>query len=358
MLKPLLRSLVAVGALFLVSGCSTVSYLWQATRGQLKLTSRMRAIEEVIQDPRTDPETVRILGYVAGIKAFGESQGLKRTRNYEHFVQWDDSALVWVVSATPEFSLANRNWHFPIVGEVPYLGFFERARAEEFERTLKSEGLETYLRGAAAYSSLGYFQDPLVSTLWQKGDQDSQAVVADTVIHESVHATLYIAGQSALNESVAEFIASQLTPVYLESVGAVTLRENWTKRSARRHQVQERMSRAYSDLERLYAGTDFSGEEKRSQKRALLVQLKADLEGLGASRGGEINNPMIAQFRTYHDAGPEWRRLWELCARSPERLLERVRTQVESRGGPQGEAESERLTRFLGQITDCSGAQR
>src|SRR5690606_33885389 len=134
-------------------------------------------------------------------------QGLNRTRNYDHYADLQRPAAVWVVQAAPRLELTERAWSFPIVGTVPYLGFFDETEAQAFARELElAEDLDVDVRTAAAYSTLGWLRAPVLSTMIADGPEALGELV-NIVLHESVHATVYVPGQSAFDESLASFVA-------------------------------------------------------------------------------------------------------------------------------------------------------
>ena len=155
-----------------------------------------------------------LLAEVPTIKRFAERHGLRPTSSYAKYAEVPRSAIVWVVSASTPLSFQPRTWTFPIVGSVPYLGWFDEAEARDFADDLRSQGYDVDLRGAQAYSTLGWFDDPILSTMLGSGDE-AVGDLANVVLHESVHATYYLPGQSPLNESVADFLGDRLATAYL-----------------------------------------------------------------------------------------------------------------------------------------------
>src|SRR5262249_41967930 len=139
---------------------------------------------------------------------------LTATENYVRYTQLDRDAAVYVVQAAPPLELKPRLWSFPIVGTVPYLGWFNVKDAKAYAQTLAQQGLDVDVRGASAYSTLGWFKDPVLSTMIGEGD-GALGELANTVLHESTHATLYVKGQSAFNESLASFVGDRLARDWL-----------------------------------------------------------------------------------------------------------------------------------------------
>ncbi|MBI2712508.1 MAG: aminopeptidase, partial [Bdellovibrio sp.] len=173
------------------SGCGAhVRYLAQASYGQFVLLNRARPIAEVLQDERTPLRVRNLLKEIDPVKSFGEAQGLRPTHNYTEYVKLDRDAAVWVVSACEKLKFESKEWNFPIAGAFPYLGWFDLQTAQEFAEELRKEGWDVDLRGAQAYSTLGWFRDSVLSTMIPPGEGALSSLV-NVVLHESVHATLY-----------------------------------------------------------------------------------------------------------------------------------------------------------------------
>lgn len=202
--------------LFLLSGCSSAGYLIENGIGQWKLFNRSRPVSEVSASPHTSESTRRAIDIVARAKQFAvKDLGLKATKNYVSFVQLDSPCVSWAVSAADPIELKEKKWHFPIVGDVPYLGFFKKESAEkEKNRIAKEESPvpDTWMRCVPAFSSLGWFSDPLYSSMLKGNDRD----IAETVIHESLHATIWVGNSVDFNEKLANFVGLEGSIRFLE----------------------------------------------------------------------------------------------------------------------------------------------
>jgi len=292
----------------LLSGCFTLRYLAQAGAGQLSLLTSAKPLSRALADPKIDPHARSVLQWVPDMKAFGESRGLTATENYSRYTQLDRDAAVYVVQACPALELKPKLWSFPIVGTVPYLGFFDVKAARAYADTLAQEGLDIDVRGAAAYSTLGWFKDPVLSSMIGEGDS-ALGELADTVLHESTHATLYVKGQSAFDESLASFVGDKLARDWLAlrfGEGSRQLTAYDADQSTWRERVQ-RLHRAYTALDAVYRGAASDGE-KRTQKAALLAALKEDLHARRT-----FNNATLSGYRTYDTGGPAFDRLFDAC---------------------------------------------
>lgn len=305
-----------ISLVFLSTGCGTIKYLLQATTGQMSLITHARPISEVIKDERVPPRTRELLKEISSIKKFGEQQGLKPTRNYEEFVKLNRNAAVYVVSACDSLQFKSKEWHFPLVGSFPYLGWFDLEEAKKYSQELKKEGWDVDLRGASAYSTLGWFKDAILSTMIATGDEALGELV-NVVIHESVHATIYIKGQAYFNESVASFIANRLTYVYLESTRGKNSKEELAYQSldTRSQDYEKKFHQAYLNLKALYE-SEKSKAEKLKEKKEILDQLEKDV---GTKR--EINNATLIQYATYNTGEKEFLNLLSACGMDWKRFM-------------------------------------
>ena len=189
-----------------------VLYLLQQAPGQLSILLNREAIPKLLEDPGLDPEVRAKLELVLDVKKYAEDQvGLVHNKNYTVYTEIDRDAVVYTLSACPPLSFKIMTWKFPIVGEAPYLGFFKKSNGDEKKAKLEAEGYDVYLRPAGAYSMLGIASDPVYSPLLKDNDAD----LANLVVHELTHATIWVPGQVEFNESVALFVGNQGSLEYL-----------------------------------------------------------------------------------------------------------------------------------------------
>lgn len=200
-----LKGAAAIVAAFLLSSCQ-INYIMKSAYNQFSMMSSQVSLEEALQDPRLNEEQKRKIKLAQEAREFAEkSLGLKPTKNYTKFVLLDRPYVTYVVSAAPKWKLETHKWHYPVVGSMPYKGYFNEADAKEEEAQLQQDDLDTYMRGVSAYSTLGWFKDPLLSSMLRYKDYD----LVNTVIHETVHATLYIKHEADFNERLAVFMGNK-----------------------------------------------------------------------------------------------------------------------------------------------------
>jgi predicted aminopeptidase len=315
------RALALVVCTASLSGCFTLGYLAQATAGQLDLIRRGKPIATVVNDPSQPRRTRYLLAQVKRIKAWGQTRGLKPTENYKRYSDLERAAAVWVVQGCAPLKFEPRRWEFAIVGTVPYLGFFKEDEARRYAAQLeKDEKLDVTVRGAQAYSTLGWFNDPVLSTMLGTGP-DAVGELAETILHESVHATVYVQGQSSFDESLASVVAEGLTPEWLAQTygpDSPTTRA-YLEGQERSERFVRELHQTYEQLDAVYRSA-VTDEAKRRQKETLLADLSARL---GTRR--VFNNATLAGFKTYGSGKEGFAHLKAACG-TWEKVLAAVAT--------------------------------
>lgn len=202
-------SLMMASSLFF-TGCYTL------TQGieQAKLISRRVPVEDVLKEGRETPERLKKLKLVPEVLAYAQDRiGLTPGSSYRSYVSLDRPALTYVVQAAEKRALKLKTWWFPIVGRQPYLGFFDRKKAEVFQKEMVAEGYDTVLGGVQAFSLLGYFPDPIYSTMI---DGNDALAFVELLFHETLHRTIYVPDAYTFNENLAEFVARHATLMFLK----------------------------------------------------------------------------------------------------------------------------------------------
>jgi predicted aminopeptidase len=284
----------------------------------------------------------RLLSQVAPIKAFGERHGLKATDNYTKYTQLDRPEVVWVVTASEPLRFVPKQWTFPIVGSFTYLGWFDLREAERFADRLRVKGWDVDVRGSGAYSTEGFFEDPVLSTMISSG-ADALGELANTLLHESSHATFFVHHQSTLNESVASFVGDGLAVQYVnETVGpdspeasAYLEREEWSVE-------RERVLRAvYSQLEAIYSSSK-PREEKLREKADIIGRLHTALR-----YKRPISNATLIQYKIYNSGHAELAELLHACDGDWPRFLRTLKQLEKAKLPKEQESEIGALVRPL-----------
>ncbi|TAL98627.1 MAG: aminopeptidase [Rhodanobacter sp.] len=190
----------------LLSACSSVRYYAQAVHGQGELIVHRRPIDKLLHDPHTDPELAARLRLALQARRFASRQlGLPDNRSYTGYVQLDRSYVVWNVFAAPRYSVQAVPQCFPIAGCVAYRGWFSEADAKADAARLHARGDDVWVGGVPAYSTLGWFADPILSSMLRWDDDE----LAGTIFHELAHQLIYVKSDTAFNESFATFVQAQ-----------------------------------------------------------------------------------------------------------------------------------------------------
>lgn len=314
---PLPPALFLVIILLLTASCSTVSYYGQAISGHLSLMHQRQDVSRVLDNPRTDPGLAAKLRLAEEIVQFAETRLLLDARgSYRQLVVTGQPAVSWNVVAAPEFSVEARTWCFPVAGCVPYRGYFRQEKAQAFAQKLRGDGLDVDLSPVAAYSTLGWFDDPLLDTMLAYPPSQLAAVL----IHELAHQKLYVEGDTAFNESFAEFIESLGVEQWLQQTQRLDELQEWTQRRQAEPQFTNLLASTRESLAQLYAsGADAAG--MRSGKQATLdtlrqeyrLMVERDWQGrdyFGGWLDGELNNAKLALASSYAGGSCAFGRLY------------------------------------------------
>jgi len=304
-----MRWRLAVAALALVAvmaGCESISYYSQAISGQLSLFSRTRPVDDWLGDPGTSPELRARLLKARAIRAFASrTLALPDNGSYSSYAQLDRPYVIWNVYAAGEFSVDAKQECFPFAGCVSYRGFFSEADAQKHAESLRKQGYDVYVGGVAAYSTLGWFDDPLLSTFI--GYSDTQ--LARLVFHELAHQKLYAKNDTAFNESFAVTVEEEGVRRWLEAEGRGTELAAFRALQARKREFAGRVKQARERLATIYAASG-SREVMLEQKRGEFDRLRADYPGIVPA---EPNNAFLVSIALYTEMVPAFERLLAAC---------------------------------------------
>jgi predicted aminopeptidase len=278
-LNPFLRSLPLV-LLLVTTACAGPSWYAQAISGHWRLMAAREDINALLAADDTDPELARQLRMAAGIVEFGRGRlALEAGDNYRQYVATGRDAVTWNVVAAPEFSLQPRRWCFPVAGCVAYRGYFQRDHAERFAASLRNSGYDVSVSTATAYSTLGWFDDPLLDTMMHGGDERLAAVI----FHEMAHETLYLRGDTGFSEAYARFVEQLGVEVWLQESGRADRLPGWQGALAAGRSFSELLRQVRARLETVYAA-DIPTAEKRNRKADAFAWLRSAYDRLVAER--------------------------------------------------------------------------
>lgn len=289
-----LVSLTAVAALA-ATGCLYTRYVAQAAHGQFALLGKSKPLADVVDDPNTPLRTALLLAEIPAIKAYGRSYGLTIRKNYERYSSLGRPAAVWFTAAADPVAFKPRSWCFPIVGCFAGLGWFDEDDAVAFKQKMEGLGFDAIVRPASAYSTGGWFPDPVLSTMLGGGD-DALPELANVILHESVHATVLVNDQPFFNESLASYVADSLTDAWIDARFGPGSPEDvaWTLGQALHLPRVARMLAAYQQLKALYASPR-PRDAKLAEKARIIDELVADLR-----MRKRPNNASLTEVRVYN----------------------------------------------------------
>jgi predicted aminopeptidase len=297
-----------------LSGCSTLDYYGQLVRGQLHVLQAREPIAPLLADPARDPLLRQRLALAVQARTFASAQlGLPDNRSYRLYADLQRPFVVWNLFATAEFSLAPQTHCFPIAGCVAYRGFYQQGRARGAAALLQQQGLDTYIGGVAAYSTLGWFADPVLNTMLRWDDERLVAVI----FHELAHQQLYVANDTAFNESFATFVEREGLRQWRAARGLPAAE---APHAQPRAEFTALVLASRARLERLYA-SGLAQEPLRAGKAAEFARLRRDYRTLREQQwagvghydswiNGPLNNATLLPFGLYDKWLPAFAALW------------------------------------------------
>jgi len=311
------RAALSLAAL-IVTGCTTVGYVAQAARGQLGVLRARKPIAKLLAEPATPAILRARLEQVLEIRDYASRVLLLPDNgSYRSYADLQRPYVVWNVVAAPEFSLAPREWCFPVAGCVAYRGYFSEAAARAYAEGLAARGDDVAVFGVAAYSTLGRFDDPVLNTMTAYGPLD----LAGLIFHELAHQKLYVAGDSAFNEAFATTVEEQGVARYAAERGTPAQLAAWHARRERGRELAKIVDATRERLRAIYRGAA-DEEEKRAQRRAAFDALAAQVRDFETRTGartslhewlGGLNNAHLAAIATYRERQPLFETLFQLA---------------------------------------------
>jgi len=286
-----------------LNGCA-LGYYGQAVRGQLEILSHREPIVELVADPQTDPDLAEQLRKVLAARRYAvETLRLPDNGSYSAYADLERQFVVWNVIAAGQFSVDAEQSCFIFVGCLSYRGFFREAKAHGFASKLQQQGMDTYVGGVAAYSTLGVFKDPVLNTMLSRGE----LYVASTLFHELAHQAVYVKGDSAFNEALATVVEEYATISWLNSQGRFDEAQAFRLQLVRRDGFGELIEATRERLKTAYE--DGTIAEKQSRKEVVFADLQhryADLKKQWGDYGDydrffsqSLNNAHLAAVATY-----------------------------------------------------------
>ncbi len=303
MIKKIILGILLILAILIAWNWSLVNYGLRQGYGQVSLVWKARPIEEFLANPDFPDSLKAKLRLIQEIRNYAiDSLGLKDTDNYKTLFDQRGEEIMWVVQACEPFELKTKTWNFPVIGELPYKGFFEKEKAIDERHRLESEGFDVSIRNPGGWSTLGWFTDPILSNMLKRNEGD----LASLIIHEMVHATIFVKDDADFNENLASFIGDTAAYYFLAS------RYGTTSEELKQYHQEDQDYRKYSrhilsgtkKLDSLYKSIlpEEPVIQKKQKKEAMISQImnSADTLSLFKPRNSSGRLPNNTYFMSYH----------------------------------------------------------
>lgn len=312
--------LLLILPMLLLSGCSSIGYYFDAVNGHLSILADQESIKDILQRENITPELKSKLVLATQARKFASTEMLLPDNDsYRYYSDIKRSYVVWNVVATEKFSIKARQWCFLIVGCVSYRGYFNQEDAKIYAKKLKAQGYDVNVSGARAYSTLGWFDDPLLNTMIQL----NESRLVGLIFHELAHQQVYINGDSSFNEAFASSVEiegikrwfEQQTTSTLSLAQQKKLYKDYNQSRKREIEFKHLLKTTQLKLDALFKSTIFkSSTNQVDLKKQVFQQLQQNYQLLKKSWHGYhrydgwmkqgLNNAHLALVATYHDKVP------------------------------------------------------
>jgi predicted aminopeptidase len=326
-------TLLLISAVITVSGCQTLNFYGQAVRGQYQLIANRKSIETLVSSPLTPPKLKKQLELVQKLRKYaGEELKLPVDGHYSKYVDVHRPFVVWNVEAAREFSLEPKTWWYPIVGSLEYRGYFSEHSATKYGAALRLKGFDVFVGGVEAYSTLGWFKDPVLNTFIFNREPD----LAETIFHELGHQRVFARSDTDFNEAFATTVGEEGARRWLRAHGNAAAYDTYAEELKRTRQFVHLTMNTRRQLEALYGDERteegklkasrkkpaLSPQQLREKKKQILEQMQADYAELKKhwTGGGNydpwfshaVNNAQLNSVAAYYDLVPGFERLLAL----------------------------------------------
>jgi predicted aminopeptidase len=335
-------------------GCDSLHYYRQAVFGQMRVLMHRKPIDSVVTDEKTPEALKKKLQAVLKMREFARKEiHLPVERQFLHYTDLKKPYAVWNVYAAPALSLIPKKWCHPVIGCTSYRGYFSEQSAEAYASLLESQGYDVSIAPASAYSTLGWFSDPVLNTYIHRSESD----LAGTIFHELAHQILYVGDDTCFNESFAAAVEQEGLRLWFGSMNQEALYQEYLLRRSRHEQFIRLILDCRNRLGILYK-SDASDEIKQAEKEKEFIRLKAEYGRLKESWGGyggydlwfgrPLNNARLIPIATYSDHVPvfnellrtlgndlplfysECKKLTHLPKLERDRLIEQIRKKIKT----------------------------
>jgi predicted aminopeptidase len=311
-------ALIGLVAVSQLTACAGPSYYSQAISGHLAIMRQREKVDELLQQTDIDPELRGELELATQIRRFASDElGLPANESYRSFVQTGRSAVTWNVVAAGPYSLEAREWCFIVSGCVPYRGYFEQEKAARFADKMRKETFDVTISPAIAYSTLGWFDDPLLDTMFQYSEEQ----LAAFIFHELAHQMLYVKGDTAFNEGYASFVEETGVRKWLQATGRADRLPQWLAREKASEDFNLLLQQTRARLLEEYRSNN-NEEVMKMNKASIFARLETDYLALMQEKwsgknyfeswfSSDLNNARLALISSYQGSVCAFKRLYE-----------------------------------------------
>ena len=305
-----MRWIISISLLLMLCGCADLGYYWHSANGHLAVMNKRVDIDDLLADNSLETDLRERLALVQEIRRFSiERLQLPANGSYDSYVELDRSYVIQNLFAAPEFSTRLYEWCYPIIGCASYRGYYDEDRMLAYADDLKSQGLEVYIGQVSAYSTLGWFDDPVLSSFINWPDYR----LAGLLFHELTHQQIYIDDDTTFNESLASAVQQVGTELWLKSQNRIEDLDKLLRWLAYREQAIKLIESTRETLEELYA-SEISAAEKRERKIQVFAEARNRHSTIAKTHrvsGGftrwftdDLNNAKIGSVATYNSQVP------------------------------------------------------
>ena len=311
------NSIIILGLLLslALSGCESVGYYSQAINGQYRIMQGRQPIEDIISDPDTPETLTKRLELILAVREFAETElQLPVGDHYLSYVELDRPVVAWNIFAAPELSLEPKTWCYPIAGCAAYRGYFDIHDARRYSQKLRAQGYDVYIGGVTAYSTLGWFDDPVLSTFSKLDDAQTAALI----FHELAHQKLYVPGDTVFNESFATAVEQEGLRRWQIASNNASIYEAYLSKRQRQDTFVDLIMKYRRRLESMYA-EELSIEAKRDAKVRIISELISEYHQMKSASPEmavyanwfkqPVNNAQIISITSYNEFVPAFNNL-------------------------------------------------
>ncbi|MCB0278654.1 MAG: aminopeptidase, partial [Calditrichaeota bacterium] len=316
-MKKILLSLLGLLIFSLIIFYDSVAYVSKMGYNQIKIVYDARPIDEILADPSSPDSLKNRLNFVQEIKQYAfDSLGLNPSENYTSLYDQHGKAILWNLSACKEFEFVAKRWTFPIIGSFPYKGYFDIDDAIAYGKQLKADGWDVRVRSVGGWSTLGWFKDPILSNMLDRSDGD----LANLIIHELTHSTLFIKDNIEFNENLASFVADQGAIRFLKSRYGETdsLFLDYTSKESDTKKFIDHILQTANNLDSLYQSfnaQNLTDTVKRELKQSVINSFINGIDTISffnknrfkISESFKPNNAYFMAFRRYNEKQNEFK---------------------------------------------------